>query len=178
MNKSINLVSNRNEQLEKELLILKIVRVIAVSLLVTISVVAITAFIFSTQISISKIKEEENATLAQISALHDRLTTYYLTKDRINNITGIISTRRDYSKHIDAILANAPKTLSLKGIDIEKNIISVSMSGNSLVSINEFVDNVTALGIEQKLIKNVRLQSLSLDVKKEEYMVIMKGEVL
>lgn len=178
MNKSINLVSNRNEQLEKELLILKIVRVIAVSLLVTISVVAITAFIFSTQISISKIKEEENATLAQISVLHDRLTTYYLTKDRINNISGILSTRRDYSDHIDAILANAPKTLSLKGIDIEKNIISVSMSGNSLVSINEFVDNVTALGIEQKLIKNVRLQSLSLDVKKEEYMVIMKGEVL
>src|SRR3972149_2272389 len=99
MNKSINLVSNRNEQMERELLILKIVRVVSVSLLITISVVAISAFILSTQISVAKIQEEENSTLSQISALHDKLTTYSLTKDRLTNIARIISTRRDYGKH-------------------------------------------------------------------------------
>lgn len=178
MNKSINLVSNKNEQLERELLILKIVRVVAVSLLITISVVAVSAFIFSTQISISKIKEEENTTLSQISALHDRLTTYYLTKDRINNIAGIISTRRDYGKHIDAILAKVPQDLSLEGIDVEKDIISVSMSGNSLVTINKFIDDITALGKEKKVLSNVILESLSLNVKNGEYTVMVKGEAL
>lgn len=178
MNKSVNLVSNRNEQIEKELLILKIVRVVAVSLLITISVVAISAFIFSTQISLSRIKEEENATLSQISALHDRLTTYYLTKDRINNITGIISTRRDYGKHIDAILEKIPQDLSLEGIDIEKDIISISMSGSSLVTINKFIDDITALGKEKKVLSNVKLDSLSLNVKSGEYSLIVKGEAL
>ncbi|MEK7551584.1 MAG: hypothetical protein AAB532_03210 [Patescibacteria group bacterium] len=178
MNKSINLVSNRNEQLERELLILKIVRVVAVSLLITISIVAIGAFIFSAQISISKIKEEENATLSQISALHDRLTTYYLIKDRVRNIASIISTRRDYSKHIDAILAKTPSTLSLEGINIEKDIISVSMSGNSLVSINKFIDDMSELGKEKKILNNVKLESLSLNVKSGEYTVIVKGEAL
>ena len=165
MNKSVNLVSNRNEQLEKELLILKIVRVVSVSLLITISIIAVSAFVLSTQISLSRIKEEENSTLSQISALHDRLTTYYLT-------------RRDYGRQIDAILEKVPGDLSLEGIGIEKDIISVTMSGTSLVTINKFIDDVTFLGKEKKVLSNVKLESLSLDVKSGKYTVIVKGDAI
>ncbi len=178
MNKSVNLVSNRNEQLEKELLILKIVRVVSVSLLITISIIAVSAFVLSTQISLSRIKEEENSTLSQISALHDRLTTYYLTKDRLNNISSIILTRRDYGRQIDAILEKVPGDLSLEGIGIEKDIISVTMSGTSLVTINKFIDDVTFLGKEKKVLSNVKLESLSLDVKSGKYTVIVKGDAI
>ncbi len=178
MNKSINLVSNRNEQVERELLILKIVRVVAVSLLITISVVAISAFILSTQISLSRIKEEENATLSQISALHDKLTTYYLTKDRLTNISRILSTRRDYGKHINAILEKVPEDLSLEAISIEKEVITINVAGTSLIPINKLIDDIFLLGKEKKLLNNVKLQSLSLDVKGGKYFVLMKGEAL
>lgn len=178
MNKSINLVSNRNEQVERELLILKIVRVVSVSLLITISVIAISAFILSTQISLSRIKEEENATLSQISALHDKLTTYSLTKDRLTNIARILSTRRDYGKHINAILEKVPQELSLEAISIEKEIITINVSGKSLIPINKLIDDISLLGKEKKLLNNVKLQSLSLDVKSGKYFVLMKGEAL
>ena len=178
MNKSINLVSNRNEQVERELLILKIIRVVSVSLLITISVVAISAFILSTQISLSKIKEEENTTLSQISALHDKLTTYYLTKDRLTNISRVLSTRRDYGKHINAILEKVPQDLGLEAISIEKEIITTNFSGVSLISINKLIDDISALGKEKKILANVKLQSLSLDVKSGKYFVFLKGEAL
>ena len=178
MNKSINLVSNRNEQVERELLILKIVRVVSVSLLITISVVAISAFILSTQISLSKIKEEENTTLSQISALHEKLTTYYLTKDRLTNISSILTTRKDYVKPITAILEKVPEDLSLEGISIEKEIFTINISGTSLISMNKLIDDISALGKQNKVLANVKLQSLSLDVKSGKYFVLMKGEAL
>lgn len=178
MNKSINLVSNRNEQVERELLILKIVRVVSVSLLITISVVAISAFILSTQISLSKIKEEENTTLSQISALHDKLTTYYLTKDRLTNISSILTTRKDYAKPITAILEKVPEDLNLEGISIEKEVFTINISGTSLISMNKLIDDISALGKQNKVLANVKLQSLSLDVKSGKYFVLMKGESL
>lgn len=178
MNKSINLVSNRNEQVERELLILKIVRVVSVSLLITISVVAISAFILSTQISLSKIKEEENTTLSQISALHEKLTTYYLTKDRLTNISSILTTRKDYVKPITAILEKVPEDLSLEGISIEKEVFTINISGTSLISMNKLIDDISALGKQNKVLANVKLQSLSLDVKGGKYFVLMKGEAL
>ena len=178
MNKSINLVSNRNLQVERELLILKLVRVVAVSLLITISVVAISAFILSTQISLASIKQEENTTLSQISALHDKLTTYYLTKDRLSNISTILASRKDYGKPITAILQKVPEDLTLEGISIEKEALTISAFGTSLVSINKLIDDISLLGKENKVLSNVKLQSLVLDVKGNKYVVYLKGEAL
>lgn len=171
MNNSINLISTKNEQLERELRMLLLVRVIAVSMLITLAVVSIIAFIVSTQIPLSRIKQEQNNTLASISSLHSKLTSYYLIKDRINNVNNLLATRKDYSEVMDLILSKMGADMKIQAIDIEKTQVRIRASGPSLITINKSIDDTLTLANNSKLISRVELTSLILDVKQGQYLV-------
>jgi hypothetical protein len=51
------------------------------------------------------------------------------------------------------------------------------MSGGSLISMNKFIDNVTMLGQQKKIIKNIVVQQLSLDVKNSKYSISIQADV-
>ncbi len=178
MSNSINLVSSKNEQLEKELKILKIIRVTAVSMLITIAVISITAFIVSTQIPLSQIKQEEEQTLTSISALHDKLTTYYLVKDRINNIGNLIKIRENYIMPIDTVLDKINSQLSISAFSLEKDKLTISLNASSLVPINETISAIYDLGKEGKVITDVKLTSLGLDTQAGRYIVTIQAKIL
>jgi len=171
MNNSINLISNKNEQLERELRMLLLVRVIAVSMLITLAVVSIIAFIVSTQIPLSKIKQEQNNTLASISSLHSKLTSYYLIKDRINNINNFFNLRTDFSEILDLLFAQIGPDMKVDTIDIEKSQVRIRASGTSLVTINKSIDDIFVAAKGNKLISKVELTSLLLDAKLGRYYV-------
>ena len=71
-----------------------------------------------------------------------------------------------------------PEDLTLEGISIEKEALTISAFGTSLVSINKLIDDISLLGKENKVLSNVKLQSLVLDVKGNKYVVYLKGEAL
>ncbi len=173
MNNSINLISTKNEQLEKELRLLLIIRVIAVSMLITLAVVSIIAFIISTQIPLSKIRQEQNNTLASISALHSKLTSYYLIRDRINNINNFFNLRTDFSEVLELLFSKIGSDMQVEGIDIEKQQIRIHISGPSLISLNKTIDDTLTLTSSSKLISKIELTALSADPKKGQYSVIM-----
>lgn len=178
MSNSINLVSTKNEQIEREQKVLLAVRVIAVSMLTTVAIISISAFVIGITNPLSQIKQQENSTLSGISSLHNKLTSYYLIKDRINNISNLETTRKDYTKSMDLLLSQAGSDINVNSISIEKNVITIEFISSSLVPLNKMIDDSFAQSSKGKIIKNVKLDSLSLDAREGLYSVVLEAEAI
>lgn len=178
MNNDINLVSSKNSQIESELRILNLLRFTAVAMLITVALVSISIFVISVQVPLADIKREETSTLTQISQLHKKLATYYLIKDRINNINTLLSTRKDYTKTINPILAKVPSDLAIDDLDVENNKIILTVSGNSLVGINNIINNLVNTSDKKKYLKDLTIDSLSLNSIIGKYSVTFTANLL
>ena len=178
MNESINLVENRDQQLDKEQKILKFTRVIAVCILVTIASISILAFIISSQIPLQVIKQDQSSTMSEIAALHNKLATYYLIKNRISNIGLLLNQRKDYTKVISTIFSKISSDISIDGLNIEEKSFTLNISSNSLLPINKLINDMIDLSDQKKLIANVKLQSLSLNAKSQTYSLTLIGDLL
>lgn len=178
MNSSINLVSNRNEAIERERKALLALRIIAVFLLSSIAIVSILAFIITTQIPLSKIKDEQTQTLANITSSSKKLSSYFLIKDKLTNISSLTSIRSDYIKPIDLIFSKIPESLRVDGLNIEEDLIEIEISGPSLQPMDEVIKSLVAVGTEGKIIKSVKLKSLDLNSQANRYTIAFTAEKL
>lgn len=177
MSKSVNLLSSKKDYLEREQTILKILRGIAVSLLISVAIISVLTFIIGAAIPISSIKQQENLTLASIATLHKKLATYEFSKDRIKNILTELSARQDLTKIINTISSNVPDGVKLNTISIENGKLSLTFTSDSLIDINMLIDNMYSLGNKKNVIKDVILESLSLNPATNSYFVSMKAMV-
>ncbi|OGH11418.1 MAG: hypothetical protein A3B38_01150 [Candidatus Levybacteria bacterium RIFCSPLOWO2_01_FULL_36_13] len=176
MNNSINLVSSRNDAIERERKVFLSLRIIAIVLLSTIAVGSILAFIITTTIPLSKIKDEQTQTLASISTSSKKLSSYYLIRDKLTNINSLTTTRADYIKPIELIFSKLPEGVSIDSLDIERNLIEIEISGSSLLPLDEAIKSLVALGTEGKIIKSVKLKSLNLNAQAARYSVTFAAE--
>lgn len=178
MNESINLAENRSQQLEREQKFLNLTRIIAVLMLTVVALISITAFIISSQIPLLAIKQAKQSTIAEISALHTKLATYYLLKDRIGNINLLLAKRKDYTKITDAIYSKVQNDVSINGVNIEENSITLNFSSNNLLSIDKLINDLIDFSNQKKLLANLKLQSLSLDAQSQTYSLMLIGDLL
>jgi hypothetical protein len=177
MDGSINLVSPKNEQLEKKQRRLRIARISAFVIMVMVAGIAVLVFIINLTLPLSTIKHNEDITLSNISVLHKKLAEYYLVEDRVDNLSNVISKRQKLPDITDALLAIIPSDLSVGSMQVNAKSISLDISGSSLISMNKLIDNVILLGQQQKLIKNIVMQQLSLDVKDNYYAVTIQADI-
>ncbi|HUD09329.1 MAG TPA: hypothetical protein VMR77_00785 [Patescibacteria group bacterium] len=177
MSDSINLVSPKNEQLEKEQNRLRIARVVAFSVMFLVAAVAVLVFVVNLTLPINSIKRSEEVTLSNIAALHKKFVQYYFVQDRINHLTNVIEKRNKVSDVVDAFLAITPDDLSIGSMQIDVKKFSLIMSGGSLVSMNKFIDDVTILSQKKNIIQNVVVQQLSLDVKNNKYSISIQADI-
>lgn len=178
MNNSINLVSNRNEAIERERKVLLALRIIAVVLLSSIAIVSILAFIITTQVPLSKIKDDQTQALASIASSSKKLSSYFLIKDKLTNINSLTSIRSDYIKPIDLIFSKIPESLRVDSLNIEQDLIEIEISGSSLQPMDEVVKSLVAVGTERIIIKSVKLKSLNLNPQANRYTIAFIAEKL
>ena len=176
MSNSINLVSPKNEQLGKEQNRLKIARILAFAIMAFVVATAILVFVINLTLPINSIKQNEQTTLTNISTLHKKLTQYYLVEDRANHLANIIAQRGNIPVVSDDLLAIVPPDLAINSMQIDATKVSLIVSGASLTSMNKLIDNVTILGEQKKIITNIVVQQLSLDVKSSQYSISIQAE--
>jgi hypothetical protein len=177
MNDSINLVSPKNEQLENEQKRLRIVRISAFVIMFLVAAIAVLIFVINLTLPISSIKRNEEVTLSNIAALHKKLVQYHFVEDRVNHLANVIAKRNKVPDIVDALLAVTPTDLSINSMQVDVKKISLIMSGGSLVSMNRFIDDVTMLGQQKNLIKNIVVQQLSLDVRNSKYSISIQADI-
>jgi Tfp pilus assembly protein PilN len=177
MNDSINLVSPKNEQLEKEQNRLKIARILAFAIMLCVAAIAVLAFVINLTLPLNSIKHNEDITISNIAALHKKLVQYSLVEDRAKHLTNVISKRQKLTDVTDALLAIIPPDLSVDSIQVSAKSISLNVSGNSLLSMNSLIDDVVMLSQQKNIIKKVVMQQLSLDVKGGRYSISIQAEI-
>ena len=164
MSNSINLISNKSVELEKELRRLKKVKIAAVICLVAVVLMAVLVFVLNFTFPFDSVKKDQQLTMANLTAMNTKLTTYALTKDRVSNIANIIAQRGNFIPQTNQILSKVPSDLSVGTLEVTKGSLKITVSGASLASMNKFIDDIILLGSEGKVIKNVIIEGLSLDV--------------
>jgi len=177
MNGSINLVSPKNEQLEKEQNRLRIVRMSAFIIMLFVAAIAVLVFIINLTLPINSIKHDEETTLSNISSLHKKLVEYYLVEDRANHLSNVIAKREKLPNIIDALLTIVPGELSVSSMQVDAKKMSLIVSGDSLISMNRLIDDVIMLGAQKNILKNVVMQQLSLDVKNNKYSISIQADI-
>jgi len=177
MNASINLVSPKNAQLEKEQNGLKIARILALVVMSAVAITAILVFIINLTLPINSIKHNEEVTVANIATLHKKLVQYSLVEDRLNNLANIIGKRQQLPKVMDTLQAVIPADLNVNSMDINAKQISLIVSGSSLISMNKLIDDLTILGTQKNLLKNLTVQQLVLDVKNNKYSISIQANI-
>jgi hypothetical protein len=177
MNNSINLVSPKNEQIDKEQNRLKIARVLALVVMFSVAIVAILVFVINLTLPITSIKQNEQSTLANIASLHTKLVQYSLVQDRANHLANIIAKREKLPATVNTLLAVIPSDLSVGTMQFTMQKVSLIISGGSLISMNKLIDAITVLGKSNNILKNIVVQQLSLDVKSGQYSVSIQADV-
>lgn len=178
MNSGINLVSTHSDAIEREQKILLAIRVIAAVLLTSIALISILAFIVTTQIPLDRIKSEQSQTLNQISAHSGKLSNYFLIKDRVSNINSLLSSRTDYTRSIDSIFSVIPEDMRVESMSVEDKTIEMEVSSSSLQSIDQVINSIISMGLEGKVIKSVKLESITLNAGAGRYSVDLSAEIL
>ncbi len=177
MNSSINLVSNRNIQLEKGLKRIKAIRTIALISLIFVSAVSIIIFILNLALPLQSVKKDQQDTIASIALQHKKLATYTLISDRAKKLQGVISQRKNYASQVNTVLAKVPADTTIDALEIEKGKISIAVSSTSLLSINKFINDTVALGSEGKILKNVVIQGLSVNTSGGKYVLAIRADI-
>ena len=177
MNGSINLVSPKNEQLEKEQNRLRIARILAFAIMFFVVAIAVLVFIINLTLPINSIKHDEEITLSNISSLHKKLVQYYLVEDRVNHLSNVIAKREKLPDITDAFLAVIPEDLSANSMQVDVKKMSLIVSGQSLVSMNKLIDDITILSKQKNILENVVMQQLSLDVKNGRYSISIQADI-
>ena len=175
---SINLVSNKILKLENEQKRLRLFKIVAVASLVFVASASIILFIITLALPISSVKKDQEQTLSSISALRKQLVKYVLIKDRVKNISEFMSSRKNYASSANTIFEKLPQELSVETMILEDKILTLSVSGDSLIPVNEFIDDLVEIGDSGKIIKNLTIQSLVLNFSNGRYILSMQADIL
>ena len=178
MNNNINLISNQNVELEKELRRLKKFRLISLTCLIAVSLVSVVIFVLNLTLPLDSVKKEQGATAANIATFHNKLVTYTLITDRVTNISNILSQRGNYMPQIDAVVGKVPSDVTVDQLNVETGGITLSVSSTSLLSINKFMDDIVSFSNQKKVIKDLVIQSFSLDANTGKYALDLKATIL
>ena len=177
MSSSINLISDNKDQLEKELRKLKILKISAIFSLAIVVFMSVVVFILNFTLPISSVKKDERQTLDNIALLRQKLVKYSLINDRARNISDLISKRKKYDSSSETILGKLPADLTVSALEVESDTIKISVTSDSLIPMDQFINDVIELGNQAKTIKNISILSLILNGENGKYTLSLQGDL-
>lgn len=178
MNDSINLVGAQetgNVRRHKRVFVLRVISLVFLSF---VAVVSIILFVLNIRVSTSSIKNEQAFVTRNISLQKDKFAKLNLLNDRLKGIRQVLKDRKNYTATVNSILDQVPSGASASTLSINKDGITLTVASGSLLSINKFLNNVIDLSIQKRLIKDMVIESLSIDTKTGIYSLSIKAKTI
>lgn len=170
----INLISKKREAILRSKGIVKIFRAAAMVSLFLVFISSVGIFLLKLNSPLPALKREETALLSSLSSLKQRMAKFIILNDRLKNISSILSKRSDFDKKLDALvkiddLTGTLQNIRITSLDMGKKNISVTISSESLYSINVFIDNLVAMSSNKQVFKIITLENVTADQKSGRY---------
>lgn len=177
MSDSINLLRTEVKGDSRRLRTTNILRIISLIFLGFVGLISIILFILNSRISVSSVKTEEATVLQNISLQKEKASKYYSLNDRVKGIGEILKNRKNYSSNLNVLIAQVPDGSAISSLEIDKGNIALTVNSSSLLPLNKFLNNMIDLSINKHQIKNMTIESLSIDVKTGNYSLSIKAKI-
>ena len=178
MNSDINLVSSKTQQLEREIKRLKMLKIIAIFSLAIVALISILLFFITITLPVSSVKKDQEQALSGISSLHEKFVKYSLINDRLSNIASLIKSRKNYDLLVNTVLNKLPADLTVDSMTIEGKTFTLVISGASLTPIDKFIEDITLLADEEKIIQNLVIEGLLVHAESGKYTLTLEADTL
>ena len=178
MSNNINLLPSKKKSNQFEDKLLKKGKQISIIFLVITAISSALVFLFSFDSSLSRITQQKNNTLTNLSFTHGKVAKYLLIKDRLDSISTIIQNRSSYDTIIAAIKQQLPDDVVVESLTINDKILTMSVSSSSLSSLDTFLTNTTQLFNDKKILKTMTIDSVGSDDSLGKYVLSMKSDLL
>ncbi|MEX2007560.1 MAG: hypothetical protein WD992_02190 [Candidatus Levyibacteriota bacterium] len=178
MNNDINLVSSDAEGSDKETKRLESFRLIATILIVGVGFISVLLFVLNRLFSPAGIVKEQEQVATNITLAGEKHAKLTVLTQRLNDISSLLSKRTDYDIVLNEILAKSGGSVSIASLAVDKQKLSMIVSADSLISTNEFIGGLKSMVQEKKFLKNVIVNSLSLNNRASNYTLTLEIELL
>jgi len=179
MNTDINLLSHTDEETLRKNKSTKIFNLIAAVFLIGVCLISVSIFIMISTVNAESksIRKEQADVLKKMSKFQDRQVKLFILSNRVENIDKLLQTRRDFPKISNGLLVKVPSDLSLSSFEINDSSVIISGESKSLLTISEFIGNLTDMARRKEIIKSLTLNSLVLDDSDNTYVIIVSSQL-
>lgn len=177
MNDSINLLKTETKESYSRQKTTYVLRIISIVFVFFVGLISIILFFLNSRISISSVKNEQAATLQSIALQKDKLSKFYLLNDRLKGVEDIIKNRKNYTTILNILIDQIPSDAGISSLEIDKENISLTVNSTSLLPLNKFLNNMIDLSINKHSIKNMKIESLTIDSKTSSYSLSIKAKI-
>ena len=164
MNNNINLLGHKDQvSVPRASQKLKLLRVLAVLMLFSISAASIILYILIYFSALPAAQQREQAALATIAESHPDMQKIALIQDRLNGISVIVTQRNQYDKVIGSVQSKMPPGIDVYELNISKKNATVTVTGTSLDLLETFLTNIVDATGPKKEYTQVTLNSIVSD---------------
>ncbi len=175
---SINLVGAQDKESLERKNRLKVLRLISTIFLVSIGSLSIILLVLNSRISVEAIRNEQNKVLQNITLLKDKNAKFNLLSDRTRNISQILKTRKNYTNTLNALLDQVPQGVSTTTLIVDKTDVSLTVSSNSLLLLDQFLNNAISVSLKKHVIRDMTIETLTVDKKSGIVSLSIKAKIL
>lgn len=171
MNKDINLIRSK-AQTPFAILIDKIslTRILSFGTLFIVSALSISFFLLVSFSPLPSIQQKEIQKTAVLQSLRTRTSTLLGVQDRLKNVQSFLPTRPNLDVFIQSLKKQSATDLTMDSLQIDHNIIDISVSTPSLESLNAFLSSLEKNNSDP-LYSRITVSQLTTDVKANKYIV-------
>src|SRR6266404_3434707 len=136
---SINLLRTEGKEVVKLGKRKYYLRLISIIFLFFVAISSITLFVLANRLSPESVKRDQDVALKAITSQKDKQAKYSLLTDRLSNINQILKSRKNYTSTLNSLIAQVPDGVSTTAMSVDNGNITLTVSSNSLLSINKFL---------------------------------------
>ncbi len=175
---NINLISPTTKEIVREERTIKILKISAIATLALVGIAAVVVFLITSQLSPASVKKREEGVLKSISTLKGKEGKLILINQKLEDIENIIEKRPKYDLVMESIVNTIPSEASINTFNIDREKISLVVSSESLLSIEESLNGLITLVKEKKIIESLTIENFTADSRNGFYSVSITGKRL
>lgn len=176
MSSNINLVSiSKTEGRGRENLIRNL-RIASIISVIGVGTISISLFVILQGLYPAPVIKQEQEVIKSISSFRDREGKLILVKNKVKGVEEVITKRQKYDEVLRNVSDQIPSGVAIGNLSINDTRLSLSVSSNSLLLIDETINNLYGIVLDNKIIKNFTIENISADPSSSGYSMSISGE--
>lgn len=171
MSKEINLLPHKEALSggKNAAIIIRAARLISIVMLSGVVVSVLTLFFLQQQSKIPELQKEIDSLLSVLNNQSAKIGKFMFVKNQTDSIGILLSKRTSIDKTINTIIGQVPAGVAITYLSADQQNFSLKASSNSLLIIDQFLNNMVSVINKKKLFSKINLDGVVYDPNLKTY---------